>query len=296
MQGVRRLSTARLSRRPPCLGVIISTLPMVRTHFAAVGDPGTVAWDARWTVTPWPPCPRPDRCRGRRRLRGQGRQLVSRAAVPAVPPLLRGPGRLGQRHLPAADGHRLARPRAHRFAQGSRAGSGGGGHPLAALRPLGRGGGRPGGPAQAPPRHPDALLPLGRAVVGAGRSGRGQRHGSGGHRRGRGCRPDRRLAGPPGPRQPPGAARRPGQRGQPQRGGGQQRPGGRPGPGRCADRDGGHHGVLRAERVVLPGRDRRPARHPAPPGGRTRPARTPRRQRRACATRPVASSSGSLFS
>ena len=133
------------------------------------------------------------------------------------------------------------------------------GDPVPAVRPLGRGGGRSGRPAQAPRGHPDALLPPGRAVVGAGRSGRGQRGGPGRHRRGRGSRPDRRLARPPGLRQPPGAARRPGQRGQPQRGGGQQRPGGRPRAGRRADRDGGHDGVLRAERVVLPGGDRRPA-------------------------------------
>ena len=145
-------------------------------------------------------------------------------------------------------------------------------------------------------RHPDALLPPGRAVVGAGRSGRGQRGGLGGHRRGGGCRPDRRLARPPGPRQPPGAAGRPGQRGQPQRGGGQQRPGGRPGPGRRADRDGGHDGVLRAQRVVLPGRDRRPARHPAPQGGRTRRRPDAEVSKKGCGTRPVASSSGSLFS
>jgi hypothetical protein len=47
-----------------------------------------------------------------------------------------------------------------------------------------------------PGGHPDALLRSRCAVVGAGRCGRGQRGGSGGHRRGRRHRPDRLLARP----------------------------------------------------------------------------------------------------
>ena len=130
----------------------------------------TLAADARWTVTAWPPCPRPGPVAGSgAAAAAKAAQLVSRPAVAALPPVLRGPGRLGQRQLLAADRHRLARPRADRFGQRSRAGAGGRGDSLAAVRALGRGGGRPGGPAQAPHRHPDALLPSGRAAVGTRR-------------------------------------------------------------------------------------------------------------------------------
>ncbi len=259
-------------------------------------DAATVSADERWTVTAWPPYLRRD-------LAGVRAAATARKGSGSFRPC--GLGRSA-----STSGAKSSRPAA---ASCSRPPSGGssssspvrpaisgwfwrpGGSHLCCSAP-GAGRWPTGWTCASSSRHPDALLPSGRSVVGARRGGHGRRGGAGGHRRGGRCGPDRRLARPPGARQPPGTARRPGERGQPQRGGGQQRPGGRPRPGRRADRDGGHDGVLRAERLVLPGRDRRPARHSAPQGGRTLRRPDAEASKRACATRPAASSSGCLFS
>ena len=123
------------------------------------------------------------------------RQLVPCPALAPVPHLLRRPGRVCKRLVPAADGHRLARHRAHWFAHRPGPGPGGWRSSVSVVRPVGRRHRRPRGPAPAPPGHAGGLLRVGRPPVGACRFRGGQRARPGRHRRRRGCRPDRRLAG-----------------------------------------------------------------------------------------------------
>jgi Transmembrane secretion effector len=77
----------------------------------------------------------------------------SGAEEQVLPLVLRLTGRLGQRHVPAADGDRLAGAEADRQRCRARAGASGRWHPVAAAGAVGRHDRRPAKPAQAPHRH-----------------------------------------------------------------------------------------------------------------------------------------------